>query len=170
MIDSTLTIKPFSIEHLKTLLEDITTFNITYQLQVIPGYLEFPGVLEWALESLESGKVTPEWGSYMFIHDRDRALIGMGGYYGLPTEAGIVEIGYGIAPNYRCRGYATEAAKWLIENAFSYEEINAVSAHTLPNINASTRVLEKCGMSKIAEVFDAEHGIVWHWQIVKHKS
>lgn len=167
MSNAELSIQPLTIEHLKTLIYQIKSFDSKYNLQVIPGYLEFPGVLEWALECLENRKVTLEWGSYMFIHDRDRALIGMGGYYGLPTEAGIVEIGYGIAPSYRCQGYATQAAKWLIKNAFDRAEIQAVCAHTLPNFNASARVLEKCGMTKIADVFDEEHGVVWHWQINK---
>jgi RimJ/RimL family protein N-acetyltransferase len=166
-IDSEITLQTCSAKHLKALIDNPTYFTSKFGLQVIPGYLEFSEALKWALESLESGKVTPEWGTYMFIHDRDEALIGLGGYYGLPTEAGIVEIGYGIAPSYRCRGYATQAAQWLIKNAFSYDEIKAVWAHTLPNFNASTRVLEKCGMNKIAEVLDEEHGVVWQWEIVK---
>ncbi|PSB01075.1 GNAT family N-acetyltransferase [Merismopedia glauca] len=170
MLNAELIIQPCSVEHLKMLIGDTEGFTSKYGLQIIPGYLEFPGALKWALESLETGKVTPEWGTYMFIHNGDQALIGIGGYYGLPTEGGIVEIGYGIAPSYRCRGYATQSAQWLIKQAFSNDEIKAVWAHTLPNFNASTRVLEKCGMKKIAEVLDEEHGMVWQWEIVKEEG
>ena len=40
-----------------------------------------------------------------------------------------------------------------------------VLAHTLPEINASGRVLGKIGMANIGEVLDPEDGRVWRWEI-----
>jgi hypothetical protein len=39
-----------------------------------------------------------------------------------------------------------------------------VVAHTLPQQNASTRVLERLGFARIAEV-RAEDGVVWRWEL-----
>jgi ribosomal-protein-alanine N-acetyltransferase len=39
-----------------------------------------------------------------------------------------------------------------------------VRAHTLPNPNASTRVLTKCGFHRVGEVIDPEDGLVWRWE------
>jgi len=40
-----------------------------------------------------------------------------------------------------------------------------VIAHTLPETNASTRVLEKVGMNFVGEVIDPDDGRVWRWQM-----
>jgi RimJ/RimL family protein N-acetyltransferase len=90
-------------------------------------------------------------------------VIGMAGFKGRPVE-GVVEIAYGIAPGYQGRGYATEAARALCEFARASGEVTLLRAHTLPERNASTRVLEKCGFEKMGEVVDPEDGPVWRWE------
>jgi RimJ/RimL family protein N-acetyltransferase len=39
-----------------------------------------------------------------------------------------------------------------------------VRAHTLPERNASTRILEKCGFTFRGEILDPEDGLVWRWE------
>jgi len=163
-----LTITPCTISHLETLLEGDATVQTAFGLKISPGYLEFPGAVEYSLRLLESGVSEDEWSSpCMIIHTHDNTLIGLGGYKGTANEEGIVEIDYSIAPAYRGRGYATELVNVLIEHAFTKSDISAVWAHTVPEINASNRVLIKCGLEKIAEVIDPEEGEIWRWEIRK---
>jgi RimJ/RimL family protein N-acetyltransferase len=75
-----------------------------------------------------------------------------------------VEISYGIDPDHRGKGYATEAAAALVSYAFGDSRVRVVRAHTFENANASTRVLTRCGFRYIGEVIDAEDGLVWRWQ------
>jgi RimJ/RimL family protein N-acetyltransferase len=75
-----------------------------------------------------------------------------------------VEIAYGIAPEHQGKGYATEAAAALTDYAFRQREVRAVRAHTLPENNASTRVLTKCGFRRVGEVIEPEDGLVWRWE------
>ena len=56
-------------------------------------------------------------------------------------------------------------AKKLIELASDSAAVRRVVAHTLPEKNASTRVLEKVGMRLLGEVMDPEDGRVWRWQV-----
>jgi ribosomal-protein-alanine N-acetyltransferase len=131
------------------------------------GWLEFPEAMQFGYEYL---KVSPDacgWWTYLFIHAKDKALIGNGGFVGLPDENGKVEIGYSIAPAYRNRGLATEAAQGFVTYAFSMPQIKMVDAHTLSEINPSTRVLEKIGMTKIGTAVDADEGEVWHWRLTR---
>jgi RimJ/RimL family protein N-acetyltransferase len=72
-------------------------------------------------------------------------LIGPGGYKGRADEEGAVEIGYAIVGKYRGQGLATEAARGLIDHAFSHEHVRRVDAHTLAEPNASVRVLRRPG-------------------------
>jgi RimJ/RimL family protein N-acetyltransferase len=102
------------------------------------------------------------WGAYLFILKEEAVLVGSGGFKGKPRKASV-EIGYEVAPAFRNRGFATEAAKGLIALAFSEPRVHLVRAHTLPERNASTRVLEKCGMSLAGVLDDPDDGPIWHW-------
>jgi len=63
------------------------------------------------------------------------------------------------------QGYATEAAEALVRYAIDSGQVGTVCAHTLPEANASTRVLTKCGLECVGEVVDPEDGLVWRWEI-----
>ena len=85
----------------------------------------------------------------IIIHKADRVAIGGIGFHGGPDEAGMVEIGYNIIPEYQGRGYATEMARSIIDQAFEVQGIKVVSAECLDDNIGSIRVLEKVGMSRL---------------------
>jgi len=92
-------------------------------------------------------------------------LVGLGGFKSVPDSQRTVEIGYSVAPSYQGKGFATSAARQLIEIALASKLVSCVCAHTLAERNASTRVLEKCGMAKVSEIIDPEDGKLWRWEI-----
>jgi len=73
-------------------------------------------------------------------------------------------------PDYQGKGYATEAAQALVDYGFSDSRVRVVIAHTLPESNASGRVLTKCGFKHIGEVIDPEDGLVWRWEKGRGRS
>ena len=97
----------------------------------------------------------------------DRAtevVIGTCGFVGPPGLDETVEIAYGVEPAYEGKGYATEAAQSLTAFAFASGRVRIVRAHTLPQRNASTRVLTKCGFRLVGDVMDPVDGLVWRWE------
>ena len=64
-----------------------------------------------------------------------------------PPEDGRVEFGYGIVESRRGRGYATEAARALVQAALDLPGVTEVTAGVDPINAASVRVLEKAGLS-----------------------
>jgi len=52
----------------------------------------------------------------------------------------------------------------LVQFAFASGQVRLVQAHTLPETNASTRVLVKCGFHHVGMVVDPEDGPVWRWE------
>lgn len=94
----------------------------------------------------------------------DGTTVGNCGFKGPPDGEGVVEIAYGISSTHQGNGYATEAAQALVAYARSHGEVRLVRAHTLPEPNASTRVLTKCGFQQVGEVQDPEDGLVWRWE------
>src|SRR5438132_12320470 len=114
---------------------------------------------------LEAATTPDPWKfGFAIVHKIDNLVIGMCGFTGPPDSDGAAEIAYSIAPSYQGKGYATEAARALIDYAISDRRVRAIRAHTLPQVNASTRVLEKCGFKKTCEVVDSENNLVWRWE------
>jgi ribosomal-protein-alanine N-acetyltransferase len=125
-----------------------------------------------------SGEISPAWiaklrvataadvwlHGFALVDQESQSVIGTAGFKGPPDEAGMVEIGYGMAPSFQGHGFATEAAAALVEFAFDDGRVRLVRAHTLPTNNASTRVLEKCGFKFIGDVSDPDDGLVWRWE------
>jgi RimJ/RimL family protein N-acetyltransferase len=95
----------------------------------------------------------PEWlgpCGHRLVSERDTgAVVGSIGLFWPPQE-GALEIGYGIVPSRRGRGYAAEATRALAEFAFRAPGVVIVVATVeLPN-PASVRVLEKAGFRRWA--------------------
>jgi RimJ/RimL family protein N-acetyltransferase len=117
------------------------------------------------LAALRSASGPDPWRHGFFVVDRERRrIIGTAGFKGAPDASGMVEIAYGIVPSSEGRGYATEAARALIDFALQAGNVRLIRAHTLPAANASTRVLQKCGFHHTDSVVDPEDGPVWRWE------
>jgi len=110
----------------------------------------------------------PPWIGYLAQETTDTKLVGACGFKGNPEAEGSVEIAYFTLPAYEGRGYASEMARRLVQIAWETGSVHRVLAHTLPEVNASGRVLGKIGMTKLGEVLDPEDGRVWRWEIRRH--
>jgi RimJ/RimL family protein N-acetyltransferase len=86
----------------------------------------------------------PEEGWFL-IERKDGIKIGL---IVLELEGGVQEIGYGIIPNERGKGYCTEAVKIAVDYLFLSKPLVRIQAHTNVKNTASQRVLEKAGFRK----------------------
>jgi RimJ/RimL family protein N-acetyltransferase len=125
-------------------------------------------ILRYVLKILEKNPAQAPWWSYLIMDVGRTTVIGMCGYKGPPVEAGVVEIGYDMAPAYRNKGMATEAAQLLIQNAF-LQGCHTIMAHTLAAENPSTSVLKKVGMRFVQEMDDPEVERIWQWTLEKEQ-
>ncbi len=121
--------------------------------------------IEYSLTRISQNEDENGWWTYFPIHKEDKKLIGTCGYKGLPTSEGNVEIGYEVISEYRQKGLGTEIAKGLISNAFTFENVKMIIAHTLPSENASTHILMRLGFGKVSEIIDPEDGLIWRWEL-----
>lgn len=160
-------------EHFRALLEGADAYERRFGVRVADGVREFlagPEVSAEFLERLKGAAVADPWrDGFAVVHVADNTIIGQCGFTGPPSAEGIVEIAYGIAPGYQNRGHAQEAALELIAYALASGRAHSIRAHTLPQRNASTRVLEKCGFTLIGEVTHPEDGVVWRWELLREK-
>ena len=120
---------------------------------------------DWLAQLRASTSPDPWTCGFAMVHRESHATVGRCAYKGPPDRNGIVEIAYGVDPEQQGRGYATEAARALVSYALATGRVRIVCAHTMPEPNASTRVLTKCGFEHLGEVIDPEDGLVWRWEI-----
>ena len=107
----------------------------------------------------------PEWGGFLAIDDARQQVVGIGGYVAAPDRDGAVEIAYGTFAPYEGQGYATQIAAELVARAATSDAVRLVYAHTLPNPNASTRILQKHGFVQTGTAHDDDAGLVWRWEL-----
>ena len=104
------------------------------------------------------------WGSFLAVDPASRHVIGTCSYKGPPDTDGAVEIAYFTFPPYERRGYASAMAALLTARAGAPPPARTVRAHTLPERNASVRILEKLGFAHLGQIVDPEDGPVWRWE------
>ena len=104
----------------------------------------------------------PPWVCYVAFDGPN--CVGTCGFKTAPKN-GAVEISYGTVQEHQGRGYATEMVRRLIEIARSTDPQVLVTAQTLPENNASVRVLKKQGFKYAGEVQHPEDGLVWEWRL-----
>jgi ribosomal-protein-alanine N-acetyltransferase len=160
---------PHTPEHLRALLEGSELYEHQFGIKVAGGVRDFltgPEVSADFLARLRSSPQPDPWrDGFGIVHLADHIMIGFCSFTGPPDENEMVEIAYGIAPAYQGRGYASESAQALIAWALGTGRVRTIRAHTLPEHNASTRVLSKCGFTLMGEVIHPEDGAVWRWEM-----
>ncbi len=85
---------------------------------------------DWAVVKKQSGK-----------------MIGTCGFTSIDTDNRKGEIGYVINPDFKGRGYATEAARAVIDFGFDVLSLNRIEAKFMQGNDSSLRVMQKLGMT-----------------------
>jgi RimJ/RimL family protein N-acetyltransferase len=162
-----ISLRPFSAAELLALRKSADEFERTAGLRAGNGLRDFlvsdAVSPSWLAKLRASGGVDPWRYGFAVVDGATRTAIGTASFKGPPDDTGMVEIAYGIVPSCQGRGLATLAARALIEYARRDARVRLVRAHTLPERNASTSVLQKCRFEFVGAVHDAEDGPVWRW-------
>jgi ribosomal-protein-alanine N-acetyltransferase len=136
-----------------------------------------------AMSEYERAQVSPDWlarmraskapdpwvHAFVLVERETGVAVGTCSFKGPPRD-GAVEIAYGVDPDHAGKGYATEAARALVDYASSSTGVRLVRAHTLPDGSASKRVLIKCGFRYVGEVVDPEDGTVSRFEKAVHDA
>lgn len=159
---------PFTPAGLLALIEEPERFEDRFGVVAADGVRDLfvSGEVPQAwLDLLRTSSAADPWTyGFALVHKESLRVIGSGGFKGPPDATGVAEIAYGIVPAYEGQGLATEAARALSDFALGDPRVSTITAHTLPERNASTRVLEKSGFRYVGEVVDPEDGLVWRWE------
>ena len=111
----------------------------------------------WRTDMAGENRVAP-WRARAITLRSGALMIGHAGFHGPPDDEGAIEIGYTIFPAFRGRGYATEAARRLLDMA---KELGAKTfrASVSPDNAPSLAIVKKLGLVKTGERMDDVDGL-----------
>lgn len=126
-----------------------------------PGY-PFEGDLEAVggfLAATVAGGDQRPWGYYQLRRREDGLAIGGIRFAGPPDASGTVEVGYGLIPDARGKGYAAEALRGMIALARANGALRVIAETSSKNI-ASQRTLRDVGMPRTGSAGDT-----WRYEL-----
>ncbi|MBI2419001.1 MAG: GNAT family N-acetyltransferase [Ignavibacteriales bacterium] len=144
-------------EHMQAELEAprklAAILNVAVNEEWPPGEYDADAVRYLLSAMEEAGETAVGWFSWYGIENRNETekpcLVAAAGFFGPPSDSGVVEIGYSVIHSRQGRGYATEMVAALVEIAFADSRVNSIIAHTYPVNIASVKVLEKNGFNLV---------------------
>ncbi len=130
-------------------------------LRLPPNGVDAPEVLAIVREGTARMFESGVRGTWMMTHNGE--VVGLCGFKDMPSRDGVVEIGYGVAANWRGRGLATTAVGALI-SLTKMAGLRKMTAETDVANKPSERVLEKNGFKLTRERKTAE-GAFHDWML-----
>ena len=100
------------------------------------------------------------FGIWVMIERDSGTVVGDIGFIGPPDDSGVLEVGYSVIPDRRRRGYATEAARAIVEWALSQPDVRVVVASCGSDNAPSIRTLERLGFRRSGK---ADGQISWRY-------
>jgi [ribosomal protein S5]-alanine N-acetyltransferase len=122
---------------------------LSAEIETWPPPLNDEDSLQWTVEKL---RAHPEHAGFyvwyvILLESGLRKLVGLVAFKGPPDERGTVETGYSVLEKYQRQGIGTEATRAIMRWAFEDPSVKRITAETFPQLEASIKVMERCGMT-----------------------
>jgi ribosomal-protein-alanine N-acetyltransferase len=140
---------------------DLATAEALSPVSLSPWMVSGSSVRTWqyrARQAVESPEDLP-WITGVLWDDEAQVAVGQSGFHGAPDADGMVEVGYGVDPAYRRRGYARAALELAIELARSEPSVHTLRATISPDNEASLALIRQYPFVENGEQWDEEDGL-----------
>jgi ribosomal-protein-alanine N-acetyltransferase len=140
---------------------DLATADALSPVALSPWLVSEGMVRTWqyrARQAVESPEDLP-WITGVLWDDEEQVAVGGSGFHGAPDADGMVEVGYGVDPAYRRRGYARAALELAIERARAEPCVHTLRATISPDNEASLALVRQYPFVENGEQWDEEDGL-----------
>jgi ribosomal-protein-alanine N-acetyltransferase len=122
------------------------------------------GFLRLRADQMSREPAWREWLVRAAVLRSEGQMVGHAGFHGPPgmngpAKADAVEVGYTVFPEFRGHGYATEAARALLDWAAERHGIRSFIASVAPDNEPSLAIVRKLGFVQTGEQWDEEDGL-----------
>ena len=111
-----------------------------------------------AVQAVESPEDLP-WITGVLWDDDEQVAVGQSGFHAAPDADGMVEVGYGVDPAYRRRGYARAALELAIVRAQDEPAVHTLRVTISPDNEASLALIRQYPFVPNGEQWDEEDGL-----------
>ena len=122
-----------------------------------PNFDDIAGFLAIQLRRMEESPDRHDWMARLMMANQ-RLVVGHCGFHGPPDVIGRAEIGYTVFTQYRGQGFAKEAARALVEWAFTQGQ-QEVFASVSPGNQPSLAVVRSVGFTEVGTQEDEIDGL-----------
>lgn len=116
-------------------------------------------VWRYRLDQLASDPGSAGWLTRAVVAEPERVVVGYAGFHGPPDGAGMVEIGYSVAPGYRRQGYARTMLTELLRRAAAESVVKTARVTISPENTASLATISGFGFVEVGEQWDEVDGL-----------
>jgi RimJ/RimL family protein N-acetyltransferase len=149
-----------------SLRDDLETASRFIGFDIPSDWLEAKWLMEMRLAKMREDPALEPWLLRAVGLRETKTMIGFIGFHTLPGAdylksyaPGSVEFGYTIFPDYRGKGYASEAAKALMDWATREHAVSRFVVSISPTNEPSLRIAQKFGFRKVGSFTDPEDGV-----------
>lgn len=153
-------LKPLSFQELRFIdNNEISKVETSIELEAISDSIK--SAISKKLEKMQNiNKDVYEWYTYwLIINKENQKGIGFIGFKGAPDVTGYSEVGYGISPHYRRKGFMTEALEASI-NWGRLHGAKGITAKVLKTNIGSMKVLNNCNFKLVRSTEQEHHYIM----------
>ncbi|WP_341360601.1 GNAT family N-acetyltransferase [Georgenia sp. M64] len=159
---STVDLVPLPVAALAALADgDLAAARAESGLPLTGFFLTPRAVSLWRLRlgQIREDPEAARWVARAAVLSPSGEVVGHAGFHGPPDPAGMVEIGYSIAPAYRRRGHARAAVRALLALAVADPRVRTVRASISPDNAASLATVAPLGFVRVGEQWDEDDGL-----------
>jgi RimJ/RimL family protein N-acetyltransferase len=111
------------------------------------------------LSDIAANPEAARWIARAAVDEPGGFVVGYAGFHGPPDDAGMVEVGYTVLPEYRRRGYARAMLTALLRRAADEPQVRVVRASISPGNAASLATIAGFGFEPAGQQWDEEDGL-----------
>ena len=151
------------LAHLAAIVRDPFSLGDLLGVAIPEEWPAYPAAYPHALDLLRKNPLRSYsgWWLYLFVDPDHQVLVGCGGFKDAPDVNGVVEIGCEIAPAFRCRGFAAEAMRGLINYACTRPEVCAIDAYSQAGLDGRNTAIH--GTSDMDMIFVQPYSTYQHY-------
>lgn len=116
------------------------------------------GPLAWRVPQVKVDPTLNIWFVRWIVDKASREVVGSISFHGKPDEAGMIEIGLGIAPAFHNQGIGTEAIAGMWDWVVEQPGVSTLRYTVSPDNAASLAVIAKFGFTNVGIQIDEEDG------------
>ncbi|MFJ8013833.1 GNAT family N-acetyltransferase [Streptomyces sp. NPDC096339] len=118
-------------------------------------------IFDYRAKQITEDPSAAPWTTRAAVSEPDGTVVGDCGFHGPPSEAGVLEVGYTVVPEYRRQGYARAMLKALLDRAAAEPGVTTVRATIAADNTASLATVVCFDFQRVGERGNERDGIAY---------